>query len=142
GTFAGLGLAAVLLSAHPQGLALAAIIMLLQLLIEIVVVRNYALATIFITPIALTVAEAATPAGDITTLLIDRGVDTAIGCAVGLVVLYATSRRDDAGLRKALDDTMAAARKMLAKLAAGDVTTATARRARIGLRNAAVDMVL
>ena len=142
GTFAGLGLAAILLSAHPQGLALAAIIMVLQFLIEIVVVRNYALATIFITPIALTVAEAATPVGDISTLLIDRGVDTAIGCAVGLAVLFATSRRDDAGLRKALDATILAARKMLPMLAAGDVTSAAARRARIGLRNASVEMLL
>lgn len=142
GTFAGLGLAAALLSAHPQGLALAAVIMVLQLLIEMVVVRNYALATIFITPIALVVAEAATPAGDIATLLIDRGVDTAIGCAVGLVVLFATSRRDDAGLRKALDATISAARNMLPLLAAGDVTSAIARRGRIALRNASVDMML
>ncbi|MCB1543554.1 MAG: FUSC family protein [Methylobacteriaceae bacterium] len=142
GTFAGLGLAAILLSAHPHGLALAAIIMVLQFLIEIVVVRNYALATIFITPIALTVTEAATPAGDIATLLIDRGVDTAIGCAVGLVVLFATSRRSDAELRKALDATISAARALLPMLAANDATSAMARRARIGLRNAAVDMML
>ncbi len=142
GTFAGLVLAAGLMSAHPQGLALAAIIMVLQFLIELVVVRNYALATVFITPIALVVAEAATPAGDIGELLVDRGVDTAIGCAVGLVVLYATSHRSGVRLRQALDATIAAARDLLPMLAAGKVTSAQARRARSVLRNAAVDMVL
>ncbi len=142
GTFVGLGLAAVLMSARPHGLVLAAIIMILQFLIEIVVVRNYALATVFITPIALVIAEAGTPAGDIGALLVDRGVDTAIGCAVGLVVLFATSHRSGARLRNALDSTIAAARSLLPILASGDVTNAAARRARARLRNAAVDMML
>jgi len=142
GTFVGLGLAAVLLVARPHGLALVAVIMVLQFLIELVVVRNYALATIFITPIALVVAEAATPAGDIGALLIDRGVDTAIGCAVGLAVLFATSRRGGAQLRQAFDATIAAARDLLPMLAARDVTSAAARRARSRLRNRAVDMML
>lgn len=142
GTFAGLGLAAILLSVRPQGLALVAVIMVLQFAIEIVVVRNYALATIFITPIALVLAEAATPAGDIAELLIDRGVDTAIGCAVGLAVLFATSQRSGARLRGALGATIAAARAVLPMLASGNVTNAPARRARIKLRNAAVDMML
>ena len=142
GTFAGLGLAALLMILHPHGLALAAIIMALQFLIEMVVVRNYALATVFITPIALVLAEAAAPASDIGALLVDRGVDTAIGCAVGLVVLYATSHRSGARLRGALDATVAAARDLLPRLASGDVVNANARRARSRLRNAAVDMML
>ncbi|MFV0280225.1 MAG: FUSC family protein [Rhodoblastus sp.] len=142
GTFAGLGVAAVLMSARPQGLALVAVIMSLQFLIEIVVVRNYALATIFITPIALVVAGAAAPAGDIGALLFDRGVDTAIGCAVGLVVLYATSHRSGARLSNALDATIVAARHLLPLLASGDVVIVRARGARSRLRNAAVDMML
>ncbi|MFT4096506.1 MAG: FUSC family protein [Rhodoblastus sp.] len=142
GTFAGLGLAAALMSLRPHGLALAAIVMGLQFLIEMVVVRNYALATVFITPIALVLAEAASPASDIGALLFDRGVDTAIGCAVGLAVLYATSHRSGARLRDGLDATIAAARDLLPKLATGDVVNANARRARSRLRNAAVDMML
>lgn len=142
GTFAGLGLAAILLAARPHGLLLAAIVMVLQFCIEIVVVRNYALATVFITPIALVVAEAATPSVDIGALLLDRGVDTALGCLVGLAVLFLTSQRSGAELRAAMQATIAAARHLLPLLAAGDVTHTQARRARVDLRNAAVDMML
>lgn len=142
GTFVGLALAAALLAAHPHGLVLAAIVTILQFLIEIVVVRNYALATVFITPIALVVAEATTPSVDIGALLFDRGVDTALGCLVGLGVLFFTSQRSGAGLRAAMDATIAAARNLLPLLAAGNITSAEARRARVGLRNAAVDMML
>lgn len=142
GTLVGLVVAAGLLSAHPGGLALAALVMALQFVIELVVARNYALATVFITPIALVLAEAANPSLDIRTLLIDRGVDTLIGCGVGLVVLYASARRSDRELRGAMDATLAAARDLLPMLAAGAVTSADARHARSRLRNAAVDMTL
>lgn len=142
GTFAGLGLAAALLAFHPQGLVLAAIVMVLQFAIEMVVIRNYALATVFITPIALVVAEAATPSADIRALLLDRGVDTAVGCLVGLAVLFVTSQRSGGELRAAMEATIAAARVLLPLLAAGNVTSANARRARVNLRNAAVDMML
>lgn len=141
GTFAGLGFAAVLLSARPQGLALVAVIAALQFLIEIVVLRNYALATVFITPIALVIAEAAAPSVHPTTLMFDRGVDTLIGCAVGLAVLFGTSRKSGARLRGAIAATIAAARPLLPALAAGEVTNDRARLARIKLRNAAVDML-
>ena len=142
GTLVGLVVAAGLLSAHPGGLALAALVMALQFVIELVVARNYALATVFITPIALVLAEAANPSLDIRTLLIDRGVDTLIGCGVGLAVLYASARRSDRELRGAMDATLAAARDLLPMLAAGAVTGADARHARSRLRNAAVDMML
>lgn len=142
GTFVGLVLAAGLLALHPQGLALAAIVMALQFVIELVVARNYALATLFITPIALVLAEAANPSLSIGALLVDRGVDTLIGCLVGLVVLYASARRSDRELHGAMDETLATARSLLRLLAAGDVTSDAARHARSRLRNAAVDMML
>ena len=142
GTFSGLVLAAGLLVLHPQGLALVAIIMALQFAIELVVIRNYALATLFITPIALVLAEAANPSADIGALLFDRGVDTFIGCVVGLAVLYATTRRSGNHLRRAMDATIDVARKLLPMLAESKVTSSAARQARSRLRNAAVDMML
>ena len=142
GTFTGLALAAGLLTIRPHGLALVGLVMGLQFLIELVVVRNYALATVFITPIALIVAEAANPTIDVATLLIDRGLDTFIGCAVGLAVLFVTSRRHGERLQDALDRSIAAARALLPRLADGDVTSAPARIERQTLRNSAVDLIL
>lgn len=143
GTFTGLGLAAALLLLRPQGPALAALVAALQFVIEIIVMRNYALATVFITPIALVIAEAAAPSTDLGLLLFDRGFDTLVGCVVGLAVLFATSRgrRPGAGLRLSIDATVAAARALPPALAAGAVTDDSVRLARTRLRNCAVDML-
>jgi hypothetical protein len=93
GTWVGLGLAAVILLVHPQGIWLVLIVALLQFTIELLVVRNYTLTVVFITATALTIASGArrVDAGE---LLVSRGVDTAIGCAVAIVVYLVAARRD------------------------------------------------
>jgi uncharacterized membrane protein YccC len=55
------------------------------------VIRNYALAVVFITAAALTVASGGHPVADVGHMLWVRGVDTFIGCAVGLAVLALTT---------------------------------------------------
>ena len=91
GTWLGLGVAAVVLAVHPQGLWLALVIGLLQLTIQVLLPLNYTLAVVFITATALTIASSGRPV-DPVHLLITRGVDTAIGCAVGVVVFLAAAR--------------------------------------------------
>lgn len=60
-------------------------IMLLTFIIEMTVVRHYALAAIFITPLTLLLAEAATMKQDTIPLLIQaRFSDTVLGCLIGL----------------------------------------------------------
>jgi uncharacterized membrane protein YccC len=60
-------------------------IMLLTFMIEMIVVRHYALAAIFITPLTILLAEAATMEHGTVTLLIQaRFFDTVLGCLVGL----------------------------------------------------------
>lgn len=60
-------------------------IMLLTFMIEMVVVRHYALAAIFITPLTILLAEAATMKHETVTLLIQaRFLDTVLGCLIGL----------------------------------------------------------
>ena len=93
GTFVGLGVAGVILSLHPQGLWLALIIGVLQFAIEMYVVRNYTLAVVFITPTALTISSGGHPVGDVAELLLARGLDTLIGCAVALLVYRLTLGR-------------------------------------------------
>jgi len=56
GTWVGLLLAGAILLLTPSGPWLALTVMAVQVVIELVVVRNYALAAIFITAIALTIA--------------------------------------------------------------------------------------
>ncbi|WP_240311658.1 FUSC family protein [Nocardioides houyundeii] len=85
GTLAGLLLAAALLGLDLSGLALIAVVVVLQAAAELWVGRNYAIALVAVTPLALLMVHlvAPVPAG---TLLLDRGVETVIGVAVGLAL--------------------------------------------------------
>lgn len=66
--------------------SISVMMMLLAFVIEIVVVRHYGFAIIFITPLTLLLAEAATLGHSSPALLIQaRFFDTILGCVVGLV---------------------------------------------------------
>jgi hypothetical protein len=81
GTFLGVGIAAVILFLAPPVLLTIAILCVLQMCAELFVVRNYGLALIFVTPLALVMVALAHPL-DPSALLRDRLVETAIGVAV------------------------------------------------------------
>lgn len=83
GTVVGAGLYALLALLHPSGLWLALLLGALQFAIELVVVRHYALALVFITPLVLLLTGAAT--GDIGSMHVagERIVDTVAGAALG-----------------------------------------------------------
>ncbi|MGW3636074.1 FUSC family protein, partial [Streptomyces sp. NPDC005122] len=83
GTAWGLLLALGVLAAHPEPVALASVIVVLEFLLEYVAARNYALAVVFLTPIALLLSDLAdpAPAGE---LVLDRVLGSAVGIAVGL----------------------------------------------------------
>lgn len=142
GTLVGLILAGVILMAHPGGLWLALIIAVLQFATEMFVVRNYALAVVFITPAALTIASGGQPVPNIGVMLIARGVDTLIGCAVAIAVHFLTSRSDsDAGLPAAVAATLDAVKPVAHHLAAGQVTSRAARVARRDLQIRAITLL-
>lgn len=61
GTFIGLGLCWVILSVSNTPVSICISIILLQFIIEMLIVRNYALAVIFITPMTILIAETANP---------------------------------------------------------------------------------
>lgn len=131
GTWVGLLLAAAVLWFQPQGLWLVALIMLLQFAVEMLVLRNYALAVIFITGAGMTLATGGHPVPDLGGYLLARGVDTAVGCAVALVVFrLAWPQASAALIPEQLSRTLAAIGAVAAHLAAGDVTSPAARRAR------------
>ncbi|MHC2990141.1 hypothetical protein OB13_00490 [Pontibacter sp. HJ8] len=87
GTILGLFIFFLLYQAEPSGFWIVLIIMLLQFAIEVVVVKNYGLALIFITPVALTIATA-TRADDFIFSAQERVLDTLIGAGIGLVVFW------------------------------------------------------
>jgi uncharacterized membrane protein YccC len=141
GTWVGLGLAAVILLIHPQGIWLVLIVALLQFIIELLVVRNYTLAVVFITATALTISSGArrVDAGE---LLVSRGADTAIGCAVAIVVYLVAARRQEATrLTDAIAHTLDAVAVTCGHLARGDATSLTARTARRDLQLATIAML-
>jgi hypothetical protein len=94
GTLLGLVNGAVLLALglDPRGIVL--VVVVLQVLTEWLVGRNYGLAMLFITPMALLMGQLVSPRppGE---LVLDRGVETVIGgaVAVSIVLLEETLRR-------------------------------------------------
>lgn len=92
GTGLGLATAGLLLWLDLPTLALVAVIVALQGAAELLIGRNYALALVAITPLALLMVSlvSTTPTG---VLLRDRGLETVIGVVVGVAVGWFTRRR-------------------------------------------------
>lgn len=86
GTLLGLLLFTGLAHLHPQGIALVAMVMVLQFGIEVVIFRNYVLGLCFITPLALMLATFGQGLNPSATVQ-GRWYDTLLGAAVALVVL-------------------------------------------------------
>jgi len=142
GTGIGLALAGALLALHPHGLWLVATIALLQFTVELVVVRNYAIAVVFITPLALTMSSGGQPVDDIDDLLLARGIDTLIGCVVAFAVYLLIGRRHNAArLPEAIARTLDAIAATSRHLALGAVRTVAARTARRDLQIRAMAML-
>ena len=85
GTLLGLGVFALIALIGPEGLVLAFALMALQFVVEMVIIRNYGLALIFITPLAMLIS---TQGGHVAEIIADRVLDTLIGTAIALVVLF------------------------------------------------------
>jgi uncharacterized membrane protein YgaE (UPF0421/DUF939 family) len=87
GTAAGIGVAGVVLAAVPGALPLVVLVVVLQFVVELLVARNYALAVVFITPLALLQGALATGQldGPVAGLLTGRLIETAIGCTLAVL---------------------------------------------------------
>ena len=88
GTLVGLGLFALIFLASPRGVWLGVLLMALQFVVELVVIRNYGLALVFITPLALTIAAQAGTA-EVGVIVGERFADTLLGAAIATAVLLA-----------------------------------------------------
>jgi hypothetical protein len=92
GTLGGLALAWAVLRLHPSLLSIGIAIVGLQIVVEVLVVRNYAVAVVFLTVLTIFLAESdATLLQDPNGLLRARGLDILLGSALGALggwVLY------------------------------------------------------
>lgn len=86
GTFLGLGLCWIVLSVTNTPLSICLTIITLQFIIEMLIVRHYALAVIFITPMTILLAEASNPLiQDPNLLIYTRLIDISIGSLIGAI---------------------------------------------------------
>lgn len=101
GTGVGLGLAWALISLPLDAWSIAVLIILLSFIIETLVVRHYGVAVVFITPVTILLAEAATLGAEPAGAVIEaRFFDTVLGCLVGLAggfCLHSHTFRERAG---------------------------------------------
>lgn len=85
GTFIGIGLVWLILLFNPEKITMIIIITVLQFVIELLVVRNYGLAVVFITPLTILLAETASDVHhNVEHLMQARLLDTIIGSLLGL----------------------------------------------------------
>lgn len=107
GTLVGLGLAWLLLLQHLTPLTVCIIIFVLQFIIEMLVVRHYGLAVIFITPLTILLAEAGSAISANPNVLIPiRFFDIVLGSVIGAIagwLIHHEQIKEKAGrqLRKA-----------------------------------------
>ncbi len=92
GTAAGLGVAALVLAAHPSSYAAIIVIAVLQACTELTTGRNYSLGLVFFTPMALLLGDLMLPA-PIGTLLTERALETVIGLTIALAATVITHER-------------------------------------------------
>ena len=128
GTVLGLALFAGIVALDPRGWWLVAVLTLLQFGIEMLVVRNYAVTAVLVTPLALTVGWVGggrIGAGDVVR---DRLVDTVIAVVVALGVLWLVGRNTPLLMFRGQGRRcIQAMEQVMADLAASRVDTAGAR---------------
>ncbi|AGX43056.1 FUSC family protein [Clostridium saccharobutylicum] len=93
GTIIGLMIAIIILKFQPEGFMIVIINMLLTAITELFIMKNYAVAAVFITPNALLIAEASTQIHNVTYFATARITDILIGSAIGLIGTYIIGRR-------------------------------------------------
>lgn len=93
GTIIGILIASVIFSAKPDGIFIVMITLLLTSLTELFIVKNYALAAIFITPNALLIAESSSQIKNLSYFATARITDIIIGCSIGLIGTLLAGKR-------------------------------------------------
>ena len=98
GTFLGVGFCWILLQFLNTPLQVILCIIVLQFIVEVLIVRHYALAVIFITPLTILLGEIGKESLDhVNTLMYIRFIDISVGCLIGVIggfIIYNNSVRN------------------------------------------------
>lgn len=124
GTLAGVLVFFGLHALHPGGTWLLIAVLVLVFVMQMVVVRNYALGAIFITPMALLISSAGEPYEPVLNIAGLRILQTAIGAACSLLVIWVSSRGTPILLvRRQYRRALRALEHLLVLLAEGEQST-------------------
>lgn len=93
GTIIGVIVASIILSMNPTGIVIVVFILLMTFLTELFIVKNYAIAVMFITPNALLITETITQIHKTSYFATARIMDILIGCVIGLLGTLLVGRR-------------------------------------------------
>lgn len=87
GTIVGTLIGGLILSLEPSGFYLIPIVGLLQLCVELVIVRNYVFANMFIAPLVLVLVETMNPGNTVSYFVTARVVDTIFGSLIAILAV-------------------------------------------------------
>ncbi|MFP7495184.1 FUSC family protein [Terribacillus saccharophilus] len=87
GTIVGTLIGGLILSLEPSGIYLILIVGLLQLSVELVIVRNYVFANMFIAPLVLVLVETMNPGNTVSYFVTARVVDTIVGSLIAIIAV-------------------------------------------------------
>ena len=96
GTAVGLAVAAGVLGLHLSAVHIVLLIAALQVCAELLIGRNYALAMVVVTPLALLLGQLVRPL-PVHTLVRDRALETLIGASAAVLMTVLTHDRERAG---------------------------------------------
>ncbi len=109
---------------NPRGAWLLAVILVAVFAMQMVVVRNYALGAMLITPMALAMSTASNPYQPAGAIAGSRIIETAIGAACSVIVIWASSRGTPVVLvRRQFRRALRALERVLVLLADGEQST-------------------
>lgn len=87
GTIVGTVIGGLILSLEPSGFYLILVVGLLQLCVELVIVRNYVFANMFIAPLVLVLVETMNPGNTVSYFVTARVVDTVVGSLIAILAV-------------------------------------------------------
>ena len=124
GTLVGVLVFFALHTVHLQALELLVATLVLVFVMQMVVVRNYALGGMFVTPMALLITTANNPYQPVLHIAGIRVLETAVGAACSLTVIWVSSRRTPIVLvRRQYRRALRALESVLVSLAHGEQST-------------------
>lgn len=124
GTVVGIGLFFLIHAANPRGFLLLVVALVLIFILQMLAVRNYALAVIFVTPMALLISTAGNPYKPVGEIAGERVLETVIGAVTAVAVIWVAGRRAPIALvRRQFRRAVRSLERLLLLIADGEQST-------------------